>query len=183
MTVSLGSESTHHTGYQLPAGAEPLWWTSLILGAAPEEGVLMGRPSKYPAEFRESAVELVKVSGKTIAKVARDSKVNDTTLGNWAKASQAEQGVPDASGLLPLTAAERAELSRLRRESTMVRAEREIRKSGGLREGVDEVSRFAFTDSERGAPRRHDVVPIAEGVALRLLRLARPAQEHAGSGR
>ena len=101
---------------------------TLILGTPPEEGVLMGRPSKYPVEFREQAVELVKVSGKTVAEVARDLKINDTTLGNWVKADRAEQGVPDASGLLPLTAAERAELARLRRENATLKSEREILK-------------------------------------------------------
>lgn len=35
----------------------------------------MGRPSKYPAEFREQAVELVKASGKTVAEVARDLSI------------------------------------------------------------------------------------------------------------
>ena len=88
----------------------------------------MGRPSKYPAEFREQAVELVKVSGKTVAEIARDLKINDTTLGNWVKADRAERGVPDDTGLLPLTAAERAELTRLRRENSTLKNEREILK-------------------------------------------------------
>ncbi|MEJ7744241.1 MAG: transposase [Nocardioidaceae bacterium] len=88
-----------------------------MLGIAPKEGVLMGRPSKYPPEFREQAVELVRASDKTVAAVARDLGINDTTLGNWVKADQAERGVPDATGLLPLTAAERAELTKLRREN------------------------------------------------------------------
>ncbi len=85
-----------------------------MLGVAPMEGVLMARPSKYPPEFREQAVELVRASEKTVAAVARDLGINDTTLGNWVKADQAERGVPDGNGLLPLTAAERAELTRLR---------------------------------------------------------------------
>ena len=95
------------------------------MGVAPEEGVLMGRPSKYPAEFREQAVELVKASGKTVAEVARDLSINDTTLGNWVKADRAERGVPDETGLLPLTAAERAELTRLRRENAKLKTERD----------------------------------------------------------
>jgi len=99
-----------------------------MLGIASEEGVLMGRPSKYPPEFREQAVELVRASGKTVAAVARDLQINDTTLGNWVKADQAERGVPDAAGLLPLTAAERAELTKLRRENAKLRVEREILK-------------------------------------------------------
>jgi transposase len=101
---------------------------TLILGIAPEEGVLMGRPSKYPAEFREQAVELVRVSGKPIVAVARDLGVNESTLRNWIKTQDAERGVPDASGLLPLTAAERAELTRLRRENSKLKVEREILK-------------------------------------------------------
>jgi len=101
---------------------------TLILGVSPEKGVLMGRPSKYPVEFREQAVELVKASGRTVAGVARDLSINDTTLGNWLKADRAERGVPDQNGLLPLTAAERAELTRLRRENAKLRTEREILK-------------------------------------------------------
>ena len=89
----------------------------------------MGRPSKYSREFREQAVELVKASSKTVAEVARDLSINDTTLGNWVKADNAERGVPDGSGLLPLTAAERAELSRLRRENATLKTEREILKN------------------------------------------------------
>ncbi len=81
---------------------------TLILGTSPEEGVLMGRPSKYSPEFREQAVELVKATGKTIAQVARELSINDTTLGNWVKADTAERGVPNANGMLPLTAGERA---------------------------------------------------------------------------
>lgn len=88
----------------------------------------MGRPSKYSPEFREQAVELVRATGKSIAEVARGLQLNDQTLGNWVRADNAERGVPDASGLLPLTAAERAELTKLRRENAKLRVEREILK-------------------------------------------------------
>ncbi|MEJ7691081.1 MAG: transposase [Nocardioidaceae bacterium] len=111
-----------------------------MLGIAPEEGVLMGRPSKYPPEFREQAVELVRASDKTVAAVARDLGINDTTLGNWVKADQAERGVPDATGLLPLTAAERAELTKLRRENAKLKVEREI---------LEKAAAFFVTESTR----------------------------------
>ncbi len=62
------------------------------MGTSPEEGVLMGRPSKFSPEFREQAVELVRATGKTVAEVARDLQINDTTLGNWVKADRAERG-------------------------------------------------------------------------------------------
>jgi len=88
----------------------------------------MGRPSKYSPEFREQAVELVRATRKPVAQVARDLQINDTTLGNWVKADDAERGVPDANGQLPLTAAERAELSKLRRENAKLKVEREILK-------------------------------------------------------
>jgi transposase len=88
----------------------------------------MGRPSRYPPEFRQQAVELVAASGKTVAEVARDLGINDTTLGTWVKADRAEHGIPDAEGQVPLTAAERAELTRLRRENAKLRTEREILK-------------------------------------------------------
>jgi transposase len=54
-----------------------------------------------------------------------------STTGRWVtgvKADKAERGMPDASGLLPLTAAERAELTKLRRENAKLRVEREFLK-------------------------------------------------------
>jgi transposase-like protein len=55
----------------------------------------MGRPSKFPPEVREQAVELVRAIGKTVAEVARDLQMNDTTLGSWVRADRA---VPAAEG-------------------------------------------------------------------------------------
>jgi transposase-like protein len=65
---------------------------SLILGSSPEEGVLMGRPSKYSPEFREQAVELVRATGRPVSQVARDLQINDTTLGNWVNSNSCDQG-------------------------------------------------------------------------------------------
>ena len=42
----------------------------------------LGHPSKYPDEFKQSAVEMVRESGKPIAEVARSLGVNWGTLGN-----------------------------------------------------------------------------------------------------
>ena len=71
---------------------------TLILGISPEEGVLMGRPSKFSPEFREQAVELVQATGKTIAEVARDLQMNDTTLATGSRPttpSEASQTAAD----------------------------------------------------------------------------------------
>jgi transposase len=54
--------------------------------------------------------------------------MDDTTMGKWVKADRAERGEPDSSGLLPLTAEERAELTRPRRENAKLKSEREILK-------------------------------------------------------
>ena len=83
----------------------------------------MGRTSKYPAEFREAAVELVRSSGRSIADVARELGVNDTTLGNWIAAERRRRGERPE-----LNESERAELVRLRRETAQLRMEKEILK-------------------------------------------------------
>src|SRR3712207_6641300 len=71
--------------------------------------------------------------------------MNDTTLGNWVRADRADRGEPDNSGLLPLTAEERAELTRLRRENARLKTEREILKKAAA---------FFVTEStrSRGSP-------------------------------
>ena len=61
-------------------------------------------------------------------------------MGNWAKVDRAEHGVPVETGLLLLTAAERAELTRLRRENGKLKTEREILKK---------VAAFPATESTR----------------------------------
>ncbi len=58
----------------------------------------MGRPSKYSPEFRKQAVEMVRATGKTVAEVARDLQINDTTLDNWVKADRASGASPTAAG-------------------------------------------------------------------------------------
>ena len=98
----------------------------------------MGRPSKYSLEFREQAVELVRATGKTVAEVARDLSINDTTLGNWVKADNAERG--GACGADEAASPEQQAQGRAG----------DLEESGGLlRDGVDEVTRFAFVDRDR----------------------------------
>ena len=43
----------------------------------------MGRPSKYPEEFRREAVELVKSSDRPRVEIARSLGISDSTLSNW----------------------------------------------------------------------------------------------------
>ena len=73
----------------------------------------------YDAEFREGAVRIVTETGKTIAQVAADLGIKETTLGSWA-AGQLGSWVARArraGGDGTLGELEREELVRLRRES------------------------------------------------------------------
>ncbi len=63
----------------------------------------------YPPEFRAEALELIRISDKPIAQIAKDLGVTDQTLRNWKR--QAEIDAGKAEGL---TTDERAELRELR---------------------------------------------------------------------
>ena len=78
---------------------------------------------RYDAEFREGAVRYVRETGKSIAQCARDLGINEGTLGNWV----AKQRKRDGDGG-ELGEDERAELSRLRRENTELRMQRDVLK-------------------------------------------------------
>ena len=84
----------------------------------------MGRPAKYPPEFRREAVELVRSSGRPVVEVARSLGVTDSTLHNWLKADRdARARAADPDGL---SESERQELQRLRKENVDLRIDREI---------------------------------------------------------
>jgi transposase len=80
----------------------------------------MGRPAKYPEEFRREAVELFRSSERSRAEVAKSLGISDGSLAAWVKAVEATE-VPGA-----LDPDERAELDRLRRENKDLRMDREI---------------------------------------------------------
>lgn len=84
----------------------------------------MGRPTKYPDQFRRDALKLVETSGRPIADVARSLGIAEGTLWNWVRASReaAERDVdPNA-----LSESERDELKRLRKENIELRTDTEI---------------------------------------------------------
>jgi transposase-like protein len=45
----------------------------------------VGRPTKYPDEFRRDAVALVRSSGRPINEVAKSLGMNKNTLWNWCQ--------------------------------------------------------------------------------------------------
>ena len=76
---------------------------------------------KFTAEFKAEAVRLVEVGGKSIPQVAKELDLTESALRNWVEQARAEQ----QGGL---TADERAELVRLRRDVKRLEMEREILK-------------------------------------------------------
>ena len=80
----------------------------------------MGRPAKYPEEFRREAVDLYRNSDRSRAEVAKSLGISDGALAMWVKAVEATE----APGALDTD--ERAELERLRKENKELRMDREI---------------------------------------------------------
>jgi len=83
----------------------------------------VGRPSKFPPEFRRDAVAMVLDEGRPIADVGRSVGVNPGTLGNWVALERVERDERDG-----LTADERGDLAELRAENAQLRMERDLLK-------------------------------------------------------
>ena len=83
----------------------------------------VGRPSKFPPEFRRDAVAMVLDERRSIADVARSVGVNPGTLGNWVGLERIERGERDG-----LSADERADLAELRVLGAQLRMERDLLK-------------------------------------------------------
>jgi transposase len=84
----------------------------------------MGRPAKYPAEFRREAVNLVKSSGRPVAEVARSLEIAEGTLWNWVKADR--EDAERAADPNALSESEREELRRLRKRVAQQELDLEI---------------------------------------------------------
>jgi len=79
----------------------------------------------FTDEFRAGAVSLVVEKGKTMAQVARDLDLTQSTLGRWVEQARADAGKSTRG---TLTTEEKDELARLRKEVRELRLEREILK-------------------------------------------------------
>lgn len=78
----------------------------------------------YPAEFRQQIIELVS-AGRSPTELAREFGCTAQTIANWVGQAAIDRGKP-LPGKEGLTSAERAELTRLRRENRQLKIEREI---------------------------------------------------------
>ena len=84
----------------------------------------MKRPRrKFSDEFKRDAVEIVRSSDKSIAQVARELGIYDSTLGNWVKQDEIDRGERDG-----VSTSDREEVAELRRENARLRMERELLK-------------------------------------------------------
>ena len=81
---------------------------------------------KFTREFKLEAVKLITERGVTAAQAARDLGVHQTVLRNWVRAfgDDPAHAFPGHGQLKP----EQAEIARLKREVTKLKAERDILK-------------------------------------------------------
>jgi len=79
--------------------------------------------TRYPAEFRQRAVEVARLREKPIKQLAMDLGISDQTLHNWLRQADIDEGRRDG-----LTTEERAEMVRLRRANRVLEMENEILK-------------------------------------------------------
>ena len=77
--------------------------------------------SPYAQEFRRQMVELVR-AGRSPEELAREFEPTAQSIRNWVAQADRDEGRRTDG----LTSAERAELSRLRRENRQLKLEREI---------------------------------------------------------
>ncbi|MGH2701099.1 MAG: transposase [Actinomycetota bacterium] len=82
------------------------------------------RPRRtFTPEFKAEVVELCRAGDRSIAQVARDLGLNQTTVRNWVNQAAVDAGVGDG-----VTSAERDEIARLRKEVRVLREDRDILK-------------------------------------------------------
>ena len=85
-----------------------------------------GRRSRrsFTDDYKTGAVRLVLDKGKTVAAAARDLGLTESSLRNWVEQARADR----RKGKTGFTAAERDELTRLRKDVRELRMERDVLK-------------------------------------------------------
>ncbi|MGW0594342.1 IS3 family transposase [Streptosporangium sp. NPDC002607] len=118
-----------------------------------------GSRRRFSQEFKDEAVRMVLDGPRTIAEVAREFGVHDTTLGNWVntyKRTRAEEEPHSLSG------PERARLRELERENSELREKLSfLKKSRGLLRGREQsvTAKFELIDAEKA---NHKIVKMCD---------------------
>ncbi len=76
----------------------------------------------FTQEFKAEAVELVRLTGKSVAQVARDLDLTESALYEWVKKAEGREPRP------PGSSGESEELRRLREENRVLKMERDFLK-------------------------------------------------------
>lgn len=98
----------------------------------------------FTPEFKAETVALIRRSGKPLRQIARDLGLAETTLQRWAKQAAIDAGERDG-----LSTAEQQELSQRRRESRLVREERDVLAKAIALFATKGATRRAATSSSR----------------------------------
>jgi transposase len=80
-------------------------------------------PRPHPPEFRQRAIELVRLKEKPMSQIAADLGISDSCLRNWVKQADVDDGAR-----VGMSSDEHDELVRLRRELRVAKMEVEILK-------------------------------------------------------
>jgi transposase len=80
-------------------------------------------PAPHPPEFRRRAIDLARLSGASVAQVAKDLGISESGLRRWMAQDDIDTGRKEG-----LSTNEREELVRLRRENRRQQMEIEILK-------------------------------------------------------
>jgi transposase len=83
---------------------------------------LPGKRKNYSPEFREEAARMVIETSRSVADVARELGIVETSLGNWVRAYREKH----AENEPPLQVSERARLRELERENRELRMKNEF---------------------------------------------------------
>ncbi len=125
------------------------------------EGQQIRRPRrKFSDEFKRDAVEIVRSSDRSIAEVARELGIYDSSLGSWVRQDQVNRGERDG-----VSSNDKDRLLELERENARLRMERELLKRAvafWVKESVrhEALMKRAVMKGHRGPGRRSGWVKL-----------------------